>query len=387
MAVVRASSATPTETAWASLLKLVRDESAEMVEKTVEGARTMPSYDGVDRDAVREIVRRSYEAVLDGMSQRRRPDERDDSTVFAEAGEARARQGVAVIEMLTLWRVGLDNLYALGRKVAPPLPEREALLLEFLELSVAWADFGMLNVAEGHQRGELSRMREQHRAETNLVRRVLSGTAAPSEIRTAVTPLGLEPDKLYHAVRARPEPTVDVETIERYLEADGLVSRGNGLVAVIDGDVCGFVSRRPHGAAPTAVGLSEPSALSAMESAFKQAGRALDTALALGAKGIFELEDFGVQPAIAQDTDVGDAMVGRYVDPLMAQSGGEAVLTTAERYLANDRNVDGTAKDLSVHPNTVRHRLVRFEEVTGRSLRDTETVVEVWWALQRRRLG
>ena len=274
-----------------------------------------------------------------------------------------------------------------GTQGCAALPEREALLLEFLELSVAWADFGMLNVAEGHQRGELSRMREQHRAETNLVRRVLSGTAAPSEIRTAVTPLGLEPDKLYHAVRARPEPTVDVETIERYLEADGLVSRGNGLVAVIDGDVCGFVSRRPHGAAPTAVGLSEPSALSAMESAFKQAGRALDTALALGAKGIFELEDFGVQPAIAQDTDVGDAMVGRYVDPLMAQSGGEAVLTTAERYLANDRNVDGTAKDLSVHPNTVRHRLVRFEEVTGRSLRDTETVVEVWWALQRRRLG
>jgi DNA-binding PucR family transcriptional regulator len=41
---------------------------------------------------------------------------------------------------------------------------------------------------------------------------------------------------------------------------------------------------------------------------------------------------------------------------------------------------------LDVHPNTVRRRLDRFEEATGRSLRETETVVEVWWAVQRRRL-
>jgi sugar diacid utilization regulator len=42
---------------------------------------------------------------------------------------------------------------------------------------------------------------------------------------------------------------------------------------------------------------------------------------------------------------------------------------------------------LNSHPNTVRQRLDRFEEATGRSLRETETVVEVWWALQRRRLS
>jgi hypothetical protein len=45
------------------------------------------------------------------------------------------------------------------------------------------------------------------------------------------------------------------------------------------------------------------------------------------------------------------------------------------------------AKDVDVHPNTVRHRLERFKEITGRSLRETETLVELWWALQRRRLG
>jgi DNA-binding PucR family transcriptional regulator len=53
----------------------------------------------------------------------------------------------------------------------------------------------------------------------------------------------------------------------------------------------------------------------------------------------------------------------------------------------NDRNVELTARDLEIHSNTVRQRLARFEETTGCSLRDTETLAEVWWALQRWRLG
>jgi len=39
-----------------------------------------------------------------------------------------------------------------------------------------------------------------------------------------------------------------------------------------------------------------------------------------------------------------------------------------------------------VHVNTVRHRLGRFDEITGRSMRGVETLIEVWWALQAVRL-
>jgi hypothetical protein len=288
--------------------------------------------------------------------------------------------------MLTLWRLGLEDLYHLAGEVVPPIPQRGAVLLEFLELTLAWADFAMLAAAEGHRRGELSRARERQHAQTNFVRRVVSGVAAPGEIRTSVEPLGLEPGALYHAVRARPEPAVSVEEIERYLGADGLVSRGNGLVALIDGDLCGFIRRLPQTAAPAAIGISEPAALASMKPAFHRAGRALKTALALGAKGTFALADLGVQTAVAGDTDVGDAMVKTYVEGLSTDANGPAVLDTVERFLANERSVEITASELDIHSNTVRHRLLRFEEATGRSLRDTETLVEVWWAFQRRRL-
>jgi hypothetical protein len=373
-------------TAWDSFLEAVRSENNVSVETTIDSLQTMASYQGLDRSALEQTVRGNFDAILGGIAMRRRPDRRDDSAVFRGSGRVRGRQGVAVTEMLTAWRVGLESLYETARRVAPEVPEREGMLLEFLELAMTWADFGMVAAAEGHREADLARAREQQHAQTNLVRRVISGMAAPAEIRNAIAPLGLEPEALYHAVVARPEPAVDLDTIERFLHADGLVNRGNGLIALIDGDACGFIQELPKAAAPSAFGISESVALSEMEPAFRRARRAMDAAHALGSNGVFELSEFGLQPAVIDDDDVGAAMVERYIDALSALS-GEDVLATAERYLANDCNVETTASELDIHPNTVRHRLARFEEATGRSLRSTETLVEVWWAFERRRFN
>src|SRR4051794_15374754 len=98
MATVPASRASSTTAAWDALLSGVRDEYAECVEKTTEDARRMRSYDEVDRDVIRDLVRRSYDAVLTGMAERRRPDQREDVSAFVAAGEARARQGVVVTD-------------------------------------------------------------------------------------------------------------------------------------------------------------------------------------------------------------------------------------------------------------------------------------------------
>ena len=53
---------------WAELLRLVREEIAEPIERTLERTRILESYDDVSMDARRELVSRSYDAVLDGMS-------------------------------------------------------------------------------------------------------------------------------------------------------------------------------------------------------------------------------------------------------------------------------------------------------------------------------
>ena len=148
------------------------------------------------------------------------------------------------------------------------------------------------------------------------------------------------------------------------------------------------MAKVPAGRAPTAIGVSPAVRLPELGPAFRLATRALETALALGASGVFELADLGLHPAVLADQDVGQALVERYVRRFERQgASGRVVLQTVERYVANDSRLEITAQELSVHVNTVRYRLTRFEEQTACSLRDNEALAEVWWALQRRRLA
>ncbi|MEV6621752.1 helix-turn-helix domain-containing protein [Amycolatopsis sp. NPDC051106] len=63
----------------------------------------------------------------------------------------------------------------------------------------------------------------------------------------------------------------------------------------------------------------------------------------------------------------------------------DAQLVSVEAYLARRRSVPEAAV-LSVHGNTLRYQLDRFAGLTGADLQDTETMSEVWWALQHRKL-
>jgi DNA-binding PucR family transcriptional regulator len=56
-------------------------------------------------------------------------------------------------------------------------------------------------------------------------------------------------------------------------------------------------------------------------------------------------------------------LIERIYVPLSDQS--PELLTTLQSYLDNGRSLEATARDLFVHPNTVRYRLKRVTEVIG----------------------
>jgi DNA-binding PucR family transcriptional regulator len=60
---------------------------------------------------------------------------------------------------------------------------------------------------------------------------------------------------------------------------------------------------------------------------------------------------------------------------------------TLRTWLACGGSVDTAAKTLFCHPNTVRYRLNRVTEHTGRSLTDPRAVTELTLALQADYLG
>jgi PucR family transcriptional regulator, purine catabolism regulatory protein len=51
-------------------------------------------------------------------------------------------------------------------------------------------------------------------------------------------------------------------------------------------------------------------------------------------------------------------------------------------WLDHDRHTERAANALHIHPNTLRYRVQRFEEITGRSLSSTASLAEVWLALR-----
>jgi hypothetical protein len=363
-------------------LELLLDRCAERI------LATLPSYAGLASRDLEPQLRANYERLLAELADRRPPGSEEDLEPFVAAGASRARQGVSIEDMLSGWRVGLDVLRERAHERAPSGPERERALLELLELAVAWCDRAMAAAAAGHRQVDLELLRQEQHQAANLVRRALFGSILPSDLRGLAQVYGLDPAAAYYAVRALPPADSGAGELERFLHAQPGRFARNGLVALIDGHVTGFVRRLPSGAAPATVGVAGPVLLPGLEPAFRLASRALETALALGAKGVFGLQDLGLHPAVLADQDVGAVLLARYVTPIERMgTSGRAMLQTVARYLANDSALTVTARELGVHVNTVRYRLSRYEELTGRSLRENEALVEVWWALQRRRLA
>ncbi|MBI5162198.1 MAG: helix-turn-helix domain-containing protein, partial [Micrococcales bacterium] len=74
-------------------------------------------------------------------------------------------------------------------------------------------------------------------------------------------------------------------------------------------------------------------------------------------------DDLLPERAFAGDPIARSALVNRIYRPLNAQS--KDLLTTLWAYLDTGRSLEATARELFVHPNTVRYRLKRITEILG----------------------
>jgi len=244
-------------------------------------------------------------------------------------------------------------------------------VLAFSETLWRWADAVMDVVAAAHREVELEHAREEQQRRDAFVFALLTGTLDPDELRRESATFGLDPEREYVPFRARGA------------SHRAALALGTMFIA-LDHDVAGIASRVPVAPPGVTVGYAVPARLDALPAGFANASRALQTALAFGEQGAFSLADLSIRPAILADEALGDAFAERHLAPLAGL--GMELEETLRTYLAGGMRIEETARALHVHANTLRHRLKRFEEATGTSLRDPRAVVELWWALERRRL-
>lgn len=82
-----------------------------------------------------------------------------------------------------------------------------------------------------------------------------------------------------------------------------------------------------------------------------------------GAPRPVEADDLLPERALAGDTLAKQTLIERIFRPLQEHS--PDLVTTLWSYLDNGRSLEATARELFVHPNTVRYRLKRVSEVIG----------------------
>ncbi len=370
---------------WDAVYGALLDEIDVIADQILARMRAeLPSYANLAPDALRPGVVTIVRLSLAAFHQRRSATPADLEEA-ERTGENRAHVGVPVDEMLRAFRIGAQEVWAHQHDQGIREGLDEAILLEVAQAAWEWTDLAMAHAAKTHRKVELELASHDLEQRANLLRSILFGSLGASELQLQAVAYGLVPDRTYRPFRARVAPPSSLHDLERAILASA--ESRTILVGVVDGDLAGVVSRRPAIGCGGVVGLGPPAKLIELEPAFQLASSALEVASAFGMQGVFDLDDLALRAAVFHEHYVGDRLTERYAQPLDGLGAfGRTIESTLKAFFRQGMRIEPTARSLFVHPNTLRHRLRRFEEITGADLGSTEDLFRVWWALERRHL-
>lgn len=347
-------------------------------------------YGSLSLDEVAPGVATSFRFGVDALRDRRPPSD-EETEELATVAEMRARQGLPVESVLDAYRLGTHVTWARCRVHAERIGVDPVSLLEAAELVWQWSEQVTAKAAATHRHTELALARHDQQHRTNFLRGAVLGSLDAAKLRDQAPLYGLDPQVDYLAFRAAPGPRARLYEVGRALLVAADIEGQGALVGLIDSDVVGLAPAGLRHEDLTelgiAVGLGPLGPLSSASASFAVASRILRSALSFGLQGVFELRSLGLLVAVASEAELGDELVGRYLEPLASlRDAGRPVETSVEHFLASGLHVEAAASTLFVHPNTLRYRLRRFEQVTGASLDSIEDVVGIWWALKWRQI-
>lgn len=282
-------------------------------------------------------------------------------------------RSISLQHTLQLVRLGVDVVESQSDRLAAPGEERdlrEAVLLYSREIA--------FSAAEVYARAAEVRGAWDARIEALVVDALVRGEVDDS-LRSRVAALGWSGagnTLVVAGTSAQPfdeDWAIDLRRATRRATADALVGiHDDRLVLFLggDGDLMDAVrTLLPHfGPGPVVIGKSVPGSLSAhLLDCARSAGEVLS---ALAAAPAWTQAPRPVQAGelLPERVLVGDvsarrALVARAYLPLAEHTG--ALLETLSAYLGTGRSLEAAARELYVHPNTVRYRLRRVADVTG----------------------
>ncbi|MEU3985100.1 helix-turn-helix domain-containing protein [Streptomyces sp. NPDC026672] len=333
--------------------------------------REVPGYEVVDRAEHEQAVTLQYEGLLTGLITRRPPSP-EASERARELGRRRARQGLAMESMMSAYHVGYREMWntLLGRVG----PGDQAMRSELAGLvGTVWLWIEQAGSAAADAYGETVRAKDA--ARLALTHRLLGALAAGGPLtaehtRMAQT-LGFDPAGAFQAVCSPADAWPDEEVTALRQTPDArrgtllCAVRDTVLVAVLQGapaeDLAEVMRRLVPGAA-VGVGLVRAGLAGASVSI-------VDALAVLPAAGPGEVAAFERDWLIATVRPQADRLAALLGPCREVARAHPDLADTVRAFAGHGFSLTGTGRALHVHPNTVRYRLDRWQELTGRDVR------------------
>jgi purine catabolism regulator len=257
---------------------------------------------------------------------------------------------------------------------------------------------------------ELMRRRVARETERRLAGDVLAGALGgrlePTELRRRLEPFGIG-DEAAVLVFALEDPSAEVGALERALAAEGCpavvapheLAGRELLCAVVDAadrdpiEVASEARRALHSDRDgVRAAASRPAPPESLRHSFHEARCALEaTAFQNGkAPEVASWRDLGAFTLLLSIQD--DDALGLYCDSVLGpieegdeEYGGE-LLRSLEAFIEQNGQWERAARDVYCHRHTLRYRMRKVEELTGRDLSRAHDRIEFWLALRAREL-
>lgn len=385
-------------TALASVACAVRARLPALADAVVERIQaTIPVYGvrtAVSTAALRDSAVGNMEFLLDSAASPRP----SDLAASRRTGRLRAEAGVPLPEVLAAFRIGFALFWEAVADEAIATGAASDRELAATATFLWWkADEYAAAVTEAYREttAELLRRREQQRSA--LVEALTTGDLADrGPVWEIAAKLELPVTGTFAAVAAEVSVIGDeaLPGIASKLRAADVSSAWRllphlhvGVVSLPRPDPAGLL--RVLGAAAAArVGVSP------LFPALEQAPRALHLArIALGSgpgggAAVHQFDDTPLAALVVASPEAATQIARTVLGGLLAlpREDQDLLLDTLTAWLACRGSATATAARLVCHPNTVRHRLRRVAEHTGRDLKDPTAVAELSTALHALRL-
>src|SRR4051812_4724851 len=229
----------------------------------------------------------------------------------------------------------------------------------------------------------------------------LTGRLEQSDLETRLAPFGIESEAFVMVFGGLAEPPGREEALERALADAGaagrlVASRGPLLCAVVSGvaepDPIELTRQARAALGGPRAAVSRPAPVEQMRRAFHEARCALEAAsIANGhAPEVASYRDLGAFQLILslQDDDALRLYCDSLLGPLENGGGeyGDELVRSLEAFIEQNGQWERAARELYCHRHTLRYRIRRIEELTGRDLSRARDRIEFWLALRAREL-